>query len=261
MKKLSLLIASCCLISPPAIGRDDEHLVPEDSVFSEYQPRWSKQYYDDYEENVLRFFSEAFEKEIFARVVVYPSFSPEYVIAISRDDRDYKLHYLEAGVMLWPFEDLEEALIKEAEAATEEGRQKAREVIEDLRSYVPESRDKVSVNRCESALPPAIGTDLHTLWSEMLFRTRYPDRRPVAIGGEIINTFHLDGTAYHFSFEYDHTRLTGKTWSPEDDSINGKFVALTDILRKGCVERSSDFFKDLENKVENLSSDLEMAVY
>ena len=142
MIRLSLSVAVYCMLLIPALAGDDEHLVPEDSVFSEHQPRKTKQHYDDYEENVLRFFNEAFDRSVFARVVVLPSFSPEYVIAISSDDADYKLVYLETDVQLWPFEDLEEAQAREVAASNEAERRKAREVIQDLRSYIPESRDQ-----------------------------------------------------------------------------------------------------------------------
>jgi|GEM_PF-2527954 len=261
MNKLAIIIALTWLFPTLAMARDDDHLLPEYSVFSDFQPAMPDQYYDDYEENVLRFFSEAFEEGIFARVVVFPSFSPEYVIAISRDNRGFKLLHLEADVMLWPFEDLEEALSKEAQAATEEDRQKAREYIQDLRSLAPENRDNVSVNRCEYALPSAIGQGLHSLWAEMLFRTRYPDRRPIATDGEPIINIQIDGTNYHFSFEYKYARLAGRARTHEEGSINGEFVAITDQLKQGCVEIEADFFVVLEHEIQTLLAELDKAVY
>ncbi|MCK5746858.1 MAG: hypothetical protein KAH44_11615, partial [Oricola sp.] len=64
-----------------AMPRYDDHLLPEASVYTDIRTLTGDKYssvYADYEENVARVLIDAFNDSVVARVVVLPSFEPEY---------------------------------------------------------------------------------------------------------------------------------------------------------------------------------------
>jgi len=228
-------------------AREDEHLIPEDSIFSEKYYQDVEYIFDDYYKNVLNAFDEAFKHDTFGRVIVFPSFQNEYAISLTRNENAYEVLYLEAEQQIWGFETLKSLKNGEVTIVGDDGSQIQNE-IDELENRLPSTPEGIKIIECKLKIPQKTGDRLYLLWAEMLFRTRYPDRRPVTIGGDDEIIVRADGTTYHFSFDYELPRLTGKIWSPQKDSVTGKFVEVTHLLKKSCLEKENKHL-DKANKL------------
>lgn len=243
------------------MAREDAHLVPEDSIYSEkrFEPR--RRNYDDYEKNVLNVLRDAFAPNIFARAIILPSFQNEYAVAVSKTDDAYKIIHLEADVHVWLFEILEMYKSGEISAVGKDAKQKNEEEIRELEKELPTSLEDVAVNRCEREIPSDVGRKLYSVWGEMLFRTRYPDKRPISPDGDAIINVRTDGTNYHFSFEYHYLRLTGKTWSPSPDSVTGQFVHIAELIERACHSDDNEIIVEIGTRADQLAQELSSSKY
>ena len=257
-----LVVVLAWLFALTAAARDDEHLIPEDSVFSNHDYRRAPPLYADYYANVLSVLDDAFAPGIFARAIIFPSFQNEYAIAVAMDESSYRIIHLETDKKLWLFESLESLKAGEVRIYGDKTGSKLAAEIEELEDYLPDSPNDVSVDRCERPIPEVLGEKLYVLWGEMLFRTRYPDRRPVSPERDGIFNAGLDGTTYHFSFEYHYERLAGKVWSPDKDSITGQMVAITNLLRAACrAGKNEKILAETEQRIDELAELLSKTVY
>lgn len=246
--------------------RYDDHLLPEASVYTDIRTLTGDKYssvYADYEENVARVLIDAFNDSVVARVVVLPSFEPEYAVGLTLQDGNYAILVLEASTQLVNFEHLEMMRAGAYRQADDLDGSKQAAEIKDIESQLPASRKDVAVKRCERKVSERVGAKLYTLWSEMLFRTRYPDLRPAnADAPPAPLGLHIDGTAYHFSFEYPGFTLAGKIHSPTEESITGRFVAITRLMKDAChAEDNEGLIVDLEHHVDELTARLSKTVY
>ncbi len=261
MYKVLSLIA-LIFSSASALAGDDEHLVPEASIFSEYYPRENGDSYADYEANVLKILAGAFDKNVFARAVVFPSFQHEYALAIEKNENEYKIVYLVPSVKIWLFEELDIYKAGRVRIVGDNDGSLLNEDIQRLEEFLPPSLSDVRVERCERIIPGGLGEKLHFLWGEMLFRTRYTDQRPLKLDGPDSITVGADGVTYHFSFEHGYERLTGKIWSPDEGSVTGKFVAITEMLRGACHAKNGEATsEEIERRIDGLMATLSEAAY
>jgi hypothetical protein len=260
------LITLLFVQSATARPRYDEHLLPEDSVYTDVGLRGVDPYYDfykDYEENVVRVLFDAFDDTVVARVVVYPSFQPEYVVGLVLNDKKYELLHLEPSVQLYQFEGLEVMKACGYKPMDDPDGSKHAASIREVEDHLPPSREDVAVERCERNISEAIGAKLYNLWGEMLFRTRYPDLRPVDPNSKarMIN-LGIDGTRYHFSFEYPGIVLAGNIWSPRPESNTGQFVSITSLMKEACHATDNDkILTEIERRVDDLMTTLAETVY
>jgi hypothetical protein len=91
-----------------------------------------------------------------------------------------------------------------------------------------------SVNIYRSELAATLGGAVCDIWSRVLSQTRYPPERWSG----------CDGVTYHFAYCRSGIRgipeRSGKTWSPEEESVPGKLVGLSHAL--------GDYAKDSANQ-------------
>ena len=260
VKQIAAFVFACCF-ALPAHARDDEHLLPEDSAFSLHEYQRGQPNYADYYTNVLSVLDEAFAPGVFARAIVLPSFQEEYAIAILRTQGDYEIIHLQPELQIWQFEVLEIYKNGRVRILGDDDGAQVLEEIRELEQLLPQSLEDVAVERCERPISADLGERVHSLWGEMLFRTRYPDRRPVRIDGDHTINFGVDGTTHHFSFDYQSQRLAGKTWSPMPDSVAGKFVAISDLLVEYCHSDEEKLLNTLSAKIDELDRKLSSAAY
>lgn len=250
----------------------DEHLLPEDSVFTDIDFRLSAfdgpygsdfQHYMHYEENVARVLSDAFRFEIVARVVVYPSFEPEYAIALELNEGKYRILLFEPSVQLRHFDELEIINKNINEKPDSDFR---KEELETYLKYLeaedinlPDTREEVEIRQCRLSVSKTLGDKLYSLWSEMLFRTRYPDLPPAsAETTPVMINSGIDGTRYHFSFEYPGFTLAGQIWQPRAESRTGKFVHISNLMKDACrSEGAAKVLAELEARVDSLNNELD----
>lgn len=267
MKKLLALLF---LLAPMAVlAADDDHLVPEDSVFSRGMPPPPYFSFDDgtgydshdYYKSVLSVLNAAYERDIVARLIVIPSFQNEYAIALSREDDAWKIIYLRPEIHIWKFKSLEQFKSDAVRARSLDGESRNAEIIEELEAELPETIEDVAVETCALEIDDALGRALYTLWSEMLFRTRHVDRRPVTPEGDETVRIGADGITYHYSFDYGIGALAGKVWSPDEKSITGKFVAIGKMMRDACESQNTGLFAEMRYDVEQLLAELAKSKY
>lgn len=270
------LIVLLCVQNAQARPRYDEHLLPEDSVFTDRDFRLSAfggpfsldfAHYMHYEENVARVLHEAFRYEIVARVVAYPSFEPEFAIALELQDGKYKILFFEPSIQLRHFDELEIIKLKMKEKPDSDFRKDELETylnyLEDKNIELPSTREEVDVRECDILISKELGDKLYSLWSQMLFRTRYPDLRPAKPDNKpALLDLAIDGTSYHFSFEYPGFTLAGKIHSPREESNTGKFVTITEIMKSACLEPDNKaILKSMERRVDALMTTLSETAY
>jgi len=260
------LISLLFVQSATARPRFDEHLLPEDSVYTDVSLRVVDPFYDfdkDYEENVVQVLFDAFNHTVVARVVVYPSFQPEYVVGLVLNDKKYGLLHLEPSVQLYSFEALEIIKAGGYKPLDDPDGSKHAASIRELQDQLPASRDDVVIERCEREISETMGAKLYNLWSEMLFRTRYPDLRPAdpESKAQMIN-LGIDGVRYHFSFDHPGIVLAGNIWSPRPESNTGQFVSITNLMKEAChAEDNEKILTEIERRVDDLMTTLAETVY
>lgn len=259
---LAFLLAT--VSNPVARLNPDDHLIPENSVYTDISIRTQDPFSDlakEYERNVVGVLIDAFNPSVVARVVVYPSFEPEYAVAMTFSDGRYSILHLEPSVQLYHFEVLK-WLGSGADPRDPDGK-KYLQMLDDLGVELPANRGDVEVDRCERQIPSALGSDLYVLWSEMLFRTRYPDYRPASPDDKPVwVNIGIDGTMYHFSYEYPGVTLAGAVHSPREGSDTGKFVAIAELMKDAChATDGAGVLNELAQRVDELTASLSETVY
>ena len=265
---LTFLTFAVSLMQPvsAAMPRYEEHLLPENSVYTDIKSRVGDKFfsvYADYEENVARVLFDAYHHDVVGRVFVLPSFEPEYAIALTLSDENYGVLHLKSSAQLWHFESLEMLRAGAYRRREDTDGSELAADIKDLESRLPASRQEVVVEHCERMLSKKVGTKLYSLWSEMLFRTRYPDLRPASPKAKPVPLgLAIDGTAYHFSFEYPRFTLAGKILSPGEDSVTGQFVAIAEMMKDAChAEDNEHILADMEQRIDALTATLSETNY
>lgn len=267
-----ILIAVLFVQSAAARPYFDEHLLPEDSVFTDIDFRLSVfdgpfsldfEHYMRYEENVARVLRDAFRFEVVARVIAYPSFEPEFSIALELKEGKYRILYLAPAVQLLHFEELEIMKEKPNSDFQREELDRYLRYLDDLKIKLPKTREEVEVSKCDISISNELGVKLYSLWSEMLFRTRYPDLRPAKPDAKAAPLdLAVDGTSYHFSFEYPGFTLAGKIHSPRAESNTGKLVAIAELMKEACqAEDNKEILANLEHRVDTLTEQLSETDY
>lgn len=260
MSPMKLFLLLILLTLPQAVcAAEDDHLVPEDSIFSEATHEGSR--YDKYYENVVSLFRDAYSPGVFGRAFILPSFQNESAIAVSLEEGIYSIHYYSSDTNIYDFEALEEYRRGDVSITDEYGNSLVNEQIASLESSLPSNINDVVINSCKLEIDESLGRNLYTLWSEMLFRTRYADRRPATPDGDQVLIIGADGVTYHYSFDYGVDILAGKIWSPEKSSIAGRFVAITKLMEPACTENDDEALLAIREKTEHLLQDLSLSEY
>ena len=257
---MKLFLVLIILLLPKTLfAAEDDHLTPEDSVFSEgaFEKYKSTGYY----EKIVSLFRDVYSPEVFGRAFVLPSFQNEHAIAVSLKGGLYSIHYLSSDTKIYDFEALAEYRRGDVRITDENGNSLVDDQIAFLESSLPSSIEDVVITSCKLEIDETLGKMLYTLWSEMLFRTRHADRRPVTPDGEQLLVIGADGVSYHYSFDYGVDVLTGKTWSPDKDSITGRFVAITDLMGPACTKKDDGALLEIRNITEQLLADLAQSDY
>lgn len=84
-----------------------------------------------------------------------------------------------------------------------------------------EESKSITPIKSEAPVSTELGSTLHEIYRLALKGTRYSDSPNMG----------LDGVTYHFSCDH----MSGKTWSPPENSLPGKLVALSECLYRDTV--------------------------
>ncbi|MEM8936860.1 MAG: hypothetical protein AAGC77_10675 [Pseudomonadota bacterium] len=256
------------LMSLPAQAREryDEHLLPMDSIYTDpgffAGSNWFDQY-EAYRKLVALSLSDAFENTVVARVIVRPSFEPEYAIGLSLVDGQYGLLHLEPEAQYYKYTILDEYRSSQPDQRFDPDGKDHTGIIQSLESELPTNPADVVIDLCDRSIPDGFGAKVYQLWSEMLFRTRYPDFRgsPEDARIAMIN-IGLDGTTYDFSMYYRYYPIAGTIWTPRPESNTGQFVAIAELMKDACHAEDNDaILSDIERRTDDLLETLSKTVY
>jgi hypothetical protein len=206
------------LISAFSYGQ--EHLEPEVSVFSD-------DVLHDYHRMVVDGFEEAFERNVLARVIVIPTFFPEYAIALKEDSGTYRLFRLAPEESYW-------------------GVYYSSEYGSDRRDANSHREPKIAVKSCEREITSDLASSILEVWEAMLLKTRH--RKSEEIG--------LDGVTYHFAGRFNFQLFSGQIWSPGPDTPPGKLVELAKTMNAWCENGTSSNVESLERAVTALAREV-----
>ena len=213
-----------------------EHLEPEDSRFSGIP------ILDEYNWTVITAFDVNYDFDVKAKVIVMPSFHPEYALGIKKINNDYTVFHYVAEMSYWGYTSLK-MMKSEVIQVVEDGElQRDIEGIKKIESTYPGDFRDIKINRCEASLTPALAIDIIELWNHMLLKTTYA---PEYSGGP-------DGVTYHFS----NNSMAGQTWSPNPKSEPGKLVDIVRGMISYCNKTNEASI--LESKVKEFRKYLKM---
>jgi hypothetical protein len=184
-------------------GESDAYLEPEDSPFSPplklairaYELMVAKSLLEPAE---VVFRSTAYrdpQKEI-ASLVCLPSFEPEWALCVAGERMSgFSVLLTEAKKNIW------------------------------YSSRNPEVGFPIAVSKSEGQLAADLGGAICDVWRKVLSQTRYPK--------ELQTSGRCDGVTYHFAYwgVRGGSLLAGKAWSPAEESVAGKLVAVSHALR------------------------------
>ena len=224
-----------------ASARAGDHLEPDTSAFER------DGLYGAF--NAELFF-EAFAEGAQARVIVIPSFEPEYAVWISVRNGTSRIisSHPEA-----PLESYDPEKLAGANPNPEPLQPGSPPEKEDalLTRFVR----GIKLVRCEVVIEPGLAQRIARIWEEMLLQTRY-DRPIVTINarGQTIERIRVvaDGTAYHFSMSTGIHDWAGYVGSPSDGTVTGDLVRITDAMRKLCQTHDWSVKPELTRLTENL---------
>lgn len=161
------------------------------------------------------------QREEKANLVCVPSFEPEWALSIVGERKaGFWVLFMEAQNSLWYSTNT-------WYSATADPKIPSPPIVEIFRSK----------------LVPALGGAVCDIWNRVLFQTRYP---PEPLHGR-------DGTTYHFSYSRKRgLAMAGKTWSPEEETVPGKLVGLSQALKCYAKDAANQdvFLKAVEDHLE-----------
>jgi len=242
------------------------HLKPERSIFSD--TFWSDDEYDenDYYKKVLTILKNPLEDSrysstnIFARLIVLPSFQNEYALTISLTENQYQIHTYKPDIQLWLFqtlEILESELLYMIDSESDDAEiKKQQNDIAELKNILPPNIDDVVVKECHLQINENLGKALFYLWSEALAGTRYDTTHQASPEGPAHISITVDGTVYHYAFIHEHPIQTGQTHSPPEESIMGRLVNISNRIVNLCGNPDDVEVLKIQNDAQTLTKDL-----
>lgn len=276
MKKIIIPIFMALLL-PSAVYANDtvggfrflfssDHLEPETRPFA---TQTSVEYYG----MVIESFKDSYESNVKARVIVLPSFQPEYVVYLVNNEDGYSIVTLKAQRSFWGFYNLSEAKEKKKKYL-EDPNYKRQEIenmsligipdsakyeiirkqrmeyidvqIKGLEPHYPENHaHEIPIIRCEKTIEPQLADSIVRVWNRMLLETRYYKRSKAG----------LDGVSYHFSMHTHGQFLAGKTRNPKGEKTR-QLVSIVYDMEKYCREATSENLESLSQSVSSLENSL-----
>ncbi|WP_375447277.1 hypothetical protein [uncultured Fibrella sp.] len=216
MKVYSLLVL-ICLTTNLLLAQD--HLTPSIGFFATNGPE--QEYYKLLRENLLTGLSD----RPMARVIVFPSFSPEYLVALEQDHLEYYLFFRTCSKSIWSIRSMPEPLT------------------------LIEKKTEIS---------PELGKRLNEFLFVTISHARYPPIEYISFQGQkpvMAFPMGVDGVTYRFVATMpDSDVRSGEIYSPEKGSLMARLVGVVDLM--ASVAKGAGKESDLAAAVEKLNKQL-----
>ena len=233
-------------------GAYEDHLQPPDSIYTGIA-------LFDYEIMAVKYFEqgpdwEDYDQDLLASVIVLPSFVREYRIGLKYTKGKYRIATITPEVMLFMFYTMQQRKA-DREADGPDAVRKADDEFGWIKHFrdqgrePPEKLGDIRAERCARDINEALAKKVLSAWYGMLRQTRYTDD-PMAGKG-------LDGTNYYFTMTMAGFVMSGKAWSPPEDSRTGRLVAMAESMRRYCLGGGVDVARKLTQQADDLLRRLE----
>lgn len=212
-----------------------DRLTPEDSGSP-------LEHYQSTVKDVLR---EGFAPGVTLRVLVEPSFQPEYVVGLrAAPAGGTEVFFAQPNRQIWTYELID--LMKHGRVGVMDmkGNNRAGQEVRRLTDSLPANPRDLPLSHCAASVDRDVADAVTDAWTRMLSEVQ-PTDEP-ALG--------LDGTSYHFSQVTDGRTISGQTWSPEPKTRTGRLVALVEEMRFYCTSRSADHLKQILSIARGLAN-------
>ncbi len=204
-----------------------EHLVPANDYYSAYQ--YQHRYYSLVRQRLIGDLNE----RVVARVIVLPSFEPEYVVTVDSSRKGYFLLYRTFEKSIWYAQNkvVSDSMITDNVLGKVEFRKSISEKLAKL---------------------------LNVLFFDLASKARYPDFVYETFRGKKTRMISIgtDGTTYNFmAFGSGFGIRCGETWSPKTGSLMDELVKVSDLMvsvaQEGSPEsRLQEAAEALHNKIQ-----------
>lgn len=232
----------------------DDYLDPEESLFSGDV----NGFIDEYDFQVVTYFKSTFVDGVILKVIVLPSFEPEYVVGIKKLGDGYVVFYDRSEVQLATYEFEFKRKKSELEKIKTDDPEKHREKLSILMSQYPDNKFDAKHIVCEKPIDENLVKAIHFVWIEMLLRTQYSKDSNM---GRDRTDYHFSGVNYLFEDEQDDLQVlmrfngvyAGHVWSPEPKTKTGQLVEISKLMVDYCFKSDEDrIAKLLSKKVKKL---------
>ncbi len=203
-----------------------EHLVPEPDTFGQAI---------EYHEKVRHLFDEGFRPEVLLRVVIFESFSTEFVIGIRKVSSGFEAFSLRAKTSIGDTELLkyyEEGKIFLLDRDGNQTPGVETEEYQNLKRRTPADFRDIAVERSQRRLSKATVDEVADIWRAMLLETRYSKKFREG----------KDGTNYYFAIRDLNwgVSMSGRVWSPDKSSRTRLLVQLAESLKDYIETKITD---------------------
>lgn len=213
MKAYPLLVL-ICLTANLLLAQD--HLTPSTGFFATNSPE--QQYYKLVRQNLFTGLAD----QPMARVIVFPSFSPEYLIAVEKDHLEYYLIFRTCSKSIWSMRHMPEPLT----------------LVE----------KKIEIG-------PELGQRLNEFLFITVSHARYPPIEYITFQGQkpvMAFPMGVDGIYYRFVASMPGSDVrSGEVYSPQDGSLMAQLVGVVDLM--ASVAKGVEREATLAAAVEKLS--------
>lgn len=176
---------------------------------------------NDYSIKLKDIFKKGFTENVLLRVLVLPSFSPEYMVGIRKTDISYEVFLIETCYIIWGYKEHNEL-----------------NICKDF-----SNGDASNIRKSRKEITKQLSLRLVDVWKESLLNVKHMKKPPLI----------LDGTHFHLSmFLQQYGNISGMLVSPDKNSKMKILSELIMTLVKYTKNETNDF--ELENYLDAFES-------
>ena len=211
---MAILMFGCSTSDQRAWLEAHQHLAPEPGLLAEF---------DSYDHKIRTVLSEGYGRDVLFRMICIPSFEPEWMVGIEKDDNNTcSVFVLRPNKHIWKSELIPmyesgqiTEIVQTADGSIES--RKATNDLERLKREMPSDFRNIGVEKQSAGIDAGTADLLAEAWSQMILKARHPEEDVIG----------LDGVTYHFSMWIQGRGIvSGKIWCPEQNTNTGLLTSI-----------------------------------
>ncbi len=234
MKNLCLWLCLIIVFYAPKLYAQD-HLLPDNSSLSDT--------FNSYHQMLHDVFHEAYERDVLIKVIVIPSFQPEYVVYMKRVGGRYSLVLLRSELILFRYENLRDLKSGRVKVYDLDGNESIDyEAIEAIERRYPKDYMDVTIMRDEISIDSELAQKMIDVWRTHLLKVKYNGK---AAG-------YLDGISFYFSMALPREHYSGHTHIANDSEIMSRLTSTVGIVVRYILGNKESDKADLIEALSDL---------